>query len=72
MNVPTNKIEKTFGEIVEVVLFDDIKGNVSKDVWIKTDYMSETIWEELCMQVLNNVTERVYKDLHNINVYSRE
>jgi hypothetical protein len=72
MNVPTNKIEKTFGEIVEVVLFDDIKGNVSKDVWIKTDYMSETIWEELSMQVLNNVTERVYKDLHNINVYSRE
>jgi hypothetical protein len=72
MNLPTNKIEKTFGEIVEVVLFDDIKGNVSKDVWIKTDYMSETIWEELCMQVLNNVTERVYKDLHNINVYSRE
>jgi hypothetical protein len=72
MNIPTNKIEKTFGEIVEVVLFDDIKGKVSKDVWIKTDYMSETIWEELCMQVLNNVTERVYKDLHNINVYSRE
>lgn len=72
MNVPTNKIEKTFGEIVEVILFDDIKGKVSKDVWIKTDYMSETIWEELCMQVLNNVTERVYKDLHNINVYSRE
>jgi hypothetical protein len=72
MNVPTNKIEKTFGEIVEVVLFDDIRGKVSKDVWIKTDYMSETIWEELCMQVLNNVTERVYKDLHNINVYSRE
>ena len=72
MNVPTNKIEKTFGEIVEVVLFDDIRGKVSKDVWIKTDYMSETIWEELSMQVLNNVTERVYKDLHNINVYSRE